>query len=67
MPEPDGTEVDVEEALVNLLEADVVAGEELADGDSVGIPTDATVLGDEASLEVAGIGDGLERLWKGSI
>ena len=41
--EPDRTEVDVEEAEVNLLEADVVAGEELADGDAMGVPTDTSV------------------------
>ena len=48
--EPDGAEVDVEEAMVNLLEADVVAGEELADGDTVSIPSDASVLGDNLTM-----------------
>ncbi len=41
--EPDRTEVDVEEAVVNLLEADVMTSEEPADGDALGIPADATI------------------------
>ena len=58
--EPDRTEVDVEEAVVNLLEADVMTCEESADGDAFGVPADATVGTDEASLEVARVGNGLE-------
>ena len=41
--EPDGTEVDVEEAVVNLLEADVMTCEEPADRDAPGVPADAAV------------------------
>ena len=45
--EPDGTEVNVEEAVVNLLEADVMTSEEPADGDAFGVPADATIGTDE--------------------
>ena len=41
--QPDRTEVDVEESLVNLLEADVLTFEELADGHSILVPPDASV------------------------
>ncbi len=63
--EPDRTEVDVEEAVVNLLETDVMACEEAADGDALGVPTDATVGTDETSLEVAWVCDGLEGFGEG--
>ena len=59
---PDGTEVDVEEAVVNLFESDVVTCEDLADGNAVGVPPDAAVGGDSASLVVARVDDGLEGL-----
>ena len=64
--EPHGTEVDVEEALVNLFETDVVTTQECADENTGGVPTDAAVLGDETGLEVTWVGDGLERLWIGA-
>lgn len=64
--QPDRTEVDVEESLVNLLEADVLALEELADGHAVVVPPDTTVSRYETSLEVAGIGDGLQGCREGS-
>ena len=41
--QPDRTEVDVEEAVVNLFKADVLPFEELADRDSILIPPDAAV------------------------
>ena len=63
--EPDGTEVNVEEAVVNLLEADVMTSEEPADGDALGVPADATIGADETSLEVARVGDGLEGFGEG--
>ncbi len=63
--EPDRTEVDVEEAVVNLLEADVMTSEEPADGDAFGVPADATIGADETSLEVARVGDGLEGFGEG--
>ncbi len=63
--EPDGTEVNVEEAVVNLLEADVMTCEEPADRDALGVPADATVGTDEASLEMARVGDGLEGFREG--
>ncbi len=65
--EPDGSEVDVEEPVINLLEADVVAGEKLADADAIGIPADASVCADESGLEVPGIGDWLEAGGEGSM
>ncbi len=63
--EPDGTEVNVEEAVVNLLEADVMTSEEPADRDALGVPADAAVGTDEASLEMARVGDGLEGFGEG--
>jgi hypothetical protein len=52
--------------VVNFFEADVVASEEAADGDAVAVPAEATVGADESSLEVAGVGDGVELVGKGS-
>ena len=52
--EPDGSEVDVEQAVVNLLKADVMTSEEPADRDALGVPADATVGTDKASLEWPG-------------
>ncbi len=63
--EPDRTEVDVEEAVVNLLETDVMACEESTDRDALCVPADATVGADETSLEVARVGDGLEGFGEG--
>jgi hypothetical protein len=57
---PDGTEINVEKAPVNLFQPDVVASEQGGDEDAVGIPADAAVARDEAGLEMARIGDGLE-------
>ena len=63
--EPDRTEVDVEQAMVNFLEADVMTCEEPADRDALGVPADAAVGTDEASLEMARVGDGLEGFREG--
>ena len=64
--EPDRSEVDVEEAVVNLLEADVVSCEEGADEDAVSVPPDAAVVRHEADIEMARVGDGLEGAGKGT-
>lgn len=64
--EPDRPEVDVEEAVVNLLEADVVPGEEGADEDPVSVPPDPAVVRDEPSLEVAWVGEGLKSAREGT-
>jgi len=63
---PHGTEVDVEEALVNLFESDVVTPKQGADENAVGVPSDATVSRDEAGLEVTRVGEGLKSLREGS-
>ena len=47
---PDGTEVDVEEAVVNLFESDVVTCEDLADGNAVGVSE--TLPGENERLDV---------------
>lgn len=59
---PDKTEVDIEEATVNLFEPDVVTGEQGGDKDAVCVPADASVARDEAGLEVPWVRDGLEVL-----
>ena len=64
--EPDRPEVDVEEAVVNLLECDVVSGKEGADEDAVSVPPDPTVVRDEADIEMARVGDGLEGAREGT-
>lgn len=56
--EPDGTEIDVEQAVVNWLEADGLFGEQVADIDPVVEPADAAVATHTPNLEVLGIGDG---------
>lgn len=57
--------------MINLLEPDMVAGEELTDADTVSVPSDAAVGADESGLEVAGVGDRLEGggegPWRGLI
>ncbi len=63
--EPDRTEVDVEQAVVNLLEADVMTSEKPADRDALGVPADAAVGTDESSLEMARVGDGFEGFGEG--
>ena len=62
MAKPDGTEVDVGEALVNLFESDVVTTKQGADENAVGVPPDAAVARDEAGLEMPWVGDGLKCL-----
>ena len=57
---PDRTEVDIEEATVNLLKADVVPRQEGGDEDAVGVPANSPVTRDETSLEMARVGDGLK-------
>ena len=51
--EPDRTEVDVEQAMVNFLEADVMTCEEPADRDTLGVPADCgrLELQDRSSLD----------------
>ena len=60
MAKPDRTEIDVEQAPVNLFQPNVVASEQGGDEDAVCIPADASVARDEAGLEMARIGHGLE-------
>ena len=55
--EPEGTEENVEDAVVDLLEADVVTGQEMTDRDTTSVPADTAVLADLAKLEVSRIGD----------
>jgi len=62
---PDGTEIDVEEAPVNLFQSDVVASEQGSDEDAVRVPADASVARDETGLEMARVGDGLELFGEG--
>lgn len=50
--EPDGTEIDVKEAGVNLLETDVLFCESGADVDPFVVPTDSTISRDPADLEM---------------
>jgi hypothetical protein len=64
--EPHRTEVDVEEATVNLLEADVVPRQEGGDEDAVGVPANPAVTRDETGLEMARVGDGLKDRWEGA-
>ena len=69
--EPDGTEVDVPEVVVDLFEADELSGEYVADVDPAGVPSDASVPADPSDLEVSGVLDGgqvfRERSWRGRV
>lgn len=56
--EPDGSEVDVPETVVDLLEPDVLLFENVADVDPMEVPSDAAVLADPPHLEVSGVLDG---------
>jgi hypothetical protein len=56
--EPDGSEVDVEEPVVEGLEADGLTGDQVADVDPVVEPADASVPTDAPNLDVLEIGDG---------
>jgi len=60
--EPDGSEVDVEKAVVYLLEADGQFCEQMTDIDPVAHPTDPTVLTDTTDLEVIWVGERHGRL-----
>ena len=55
--EPQRAEVYIPEAVVNGLEADVLAVEDVADVDPVAVPADAAVAVDAADLEVGRILD----------
>lgn len=63
----DGSEIDFPEAVVDLLEADVLLGEEMADVDPAGVPADAAVVADAADLEVGRVLEGWELLGEGPI
>jgi len=63
----DGSEVDFPEAVIDLLEADVLLGEEMADVDTAGVPADAAVVADAADLEVSGVVEGRQLLGEGPI
>jgi hypothetical protein len=54
----DGSEIDFPEVVIDLLEADVLFGEEMADVNPAGVPTDAAVAADAADLEVGGVLEG---------
>ena len=64
--EPDGSEVDVEEPVIDLLESDVEPAEKVADVDPAAEPADASVGADPADFEVLGVRDRLEDLGKRS-
>jgi len=64
--QPNRTEVDVEEALVNLFKSDLVASEQGGDEDAVSVPTDPAIARNQTGLEVPRIRDGLEFLWEGA-
>ena len=64
--QPNGSEVDIEEAVVDLFEADIVASQEAADGHAVRVPADASVGADEASFKMTRIGDEFQGLGKRS-
>ena len=55
--EPDGSEVNVPEVIVDLLEADELGGENVAHVDPVRVPSDASVPADSSDLEVSGVFD----------
>ena len=55
--QPDGSEVDVPEVVVDLLEADGLCGENVAHVDPVRVPSDASVPADSSDLEVSGVFD----------
>lgn len=55
-----GPEEDGPDAEADLFEADVEAAEELRDVDPSGVPSDASVGGDFACLEVGGVLEGWE-------
>jgi hypothetical protein len=63
--EPYGTEIDVTEARVHLLHADVLFGEEVANIEPLIKPLDAAISGDAASLAVVRVRNGLESAWIG--
>ena len=55
--QPDGSEVDVPEVVVDLLEADALGGQDVAHIDPVGVPSDASVPADSSDLEVSRVLD----------
>ena len=66
LTEPYGSEEDVEEAVIDLLEADGQLGEEMADVDPVVHPSDPTVGADTSDHEVLRIRDRGEGLGEGT-
>jgi hypothetical protein len=58
--EPDRTEIDIEQAGVNFLEADVLLGEEVRDVHPVVASAGPAVPRHEPNLEVVRIGDRLQ-------
>ena len=64
--EPDGTEIDIEEASFEELEADLLFGEELTDANAMAEPADAAVVADEADIEVGRVGEGREAFGEGT-
>ena len=55
--QPDGTEIDVPEVVVDLLESDELGSEDVADVDPVRVPSDASVPADSSDLEVSWVLD----------
>jgi hypothetical protein len=46
----DGSEIDIPEAVIDFLEADVLLSEEMADVNPTGVPTDAAVATDAGAV-----------------
>ena len=55
--EPDGSEVDVPEVIVDFLEADKLGSKSVAHVDPVRVPSDASVPADSSDLEVSWVLD----------
>lgn len=64
--EPDRSEADVEEAVVDFLEADVLLGEQRADVDPVVEPADASISRHEPAFEVIRVCEWRQALWIGT-
>ncbi len=58
------SKVYVPQAVVDFVQADVLASERVRDADPLVLPANAAVATDETDLEVAGVLDGCELPWK---
>src|SRR4051794_11765484 len=65
-PQFDWAKVDVPDAVVNLFEADILAGAGDTDIHPIAVPTDAAVIADVARLEVGRIFQLRQFLWVGT-